>query len=215
MQYSDINMSKHADSTDAAILDRIRKGPQGHVWMPVDFLDLGSRAAVDKALSRNCKAGRVRRAGRGLYHVPTSHPVLGVVGPDFSAFYNALSRKDNSRLLSTGAHAAIALGLTDQVPVRPMLFTTGRSRRIKQGNGELILRHVSPRFVSTKNPRSAQAILALRWIGKRFVDEDIVAKLRRNLSPSERDALLADAACAPAWIVDVFRRVADQTKSAS
>jgi hypothetical protein len=208
-------LSKHADSKDAAILDRIRSGQQGRVWTSADFLDIGSRAAVDKALSRNCKSGLLRRAGRGLYHIPATHPLLGELGPDSSALHAALSRRDNSRILSTGAHAANALGLTDQVPMRPMLLTTGRSRRIKQGKGELILRHVSPRFVSTKNPRSAQAILALRWIGRRFVDDDIVARLRRNLSPSDRDALLTDAACAPAWIADVFRRIADQPKSAS
>ncbi len=201
-------MSKHVDSIDATILDRIHSGPEDHVWTPADFFDLGSRAAVDKALSRNCRAGHIRRAGRGMYHLPRHHPLLGPLGPTSAAFYDAITRKDNSRILSTGAHAANALGLTDQVPMRPMLLTTGRSRRVKQGKGELILRHVSPRFVSTKNPQSAQVILALRWIGKRFVDDDIVARLRRNLSPSDRDALLADAACAPAWIVDVFRRVA-------
>jgi Family of unknown function (DUF6088) len=208
-------MNKHADSNDAAILDRIRSGPKDRVWTPADFLDLGSRAAIDQALSRNCKSGLLRRAGRGMYHIPKHHPILGVLGPGSTAFHDAITRKDNSRILSTGAHAANALGLTDQVPMRPMLLTTGRSRRVKQGKGELILRHVSPRFVSTKNPQSAQVILALRWIGKRFVDDDIVARLRRNLSPSDRDALLADAACAPAWIVDVFRRVVAQPKSAS
>ncbi len=203
-------MKKHADSIDAAILDRIRSGPQDHVWIPADFFDLGSRSAIDQALSRNCKSGLLRRAGRGMYHIPKHHPILGVLGPGTTAIHDAMTRKDNSRILSTGAHAANALGLTDQVPVRPMLLTTGRSRRVKQGNGELILRHVSPRFVSTKNPQSAQVILALRWMGKRFVDDDTVARLRRNLSPSDRDALLADAACAPAWIADVFHRVADQ-----
>jgi len=208
-------MNKHADSIDAAILDRIRSGPKDRVWTPADFLDLGFRAAIDQALSRNCKSGLLRRAGRGMYHIPKHHPILGVLGPSSKAFHDAITRKDNSRILSTGAHAANALGLTDQVPMRPMLLTTGRSRRVKQGKGELILRHVSPRFVSTKNPQSAQVILALRWIGKRFVDDDIVARLRRNLSPSDRDALLADAACAPAWIVDVFRRVAAQPNSAS
>ena len=148
-------MKKHADSIDAAIHDRIRSGPKDRVWTPADFLNLGSRAAIDQALSRNCKSGTLRRAGRGLYHVPTVHPLLGILGPGSTAFHAALTRKDNSRVLSTGAHAANALGLTDQVPMRPMLLTTDRSRQVKQGKGELILRHVSPRFVSTKNPRSA------------------------------------------------------------
>ncbi|MFN9820893.1 MAG: hypothetical protein ACK56K_09375, partial [Akkermansiaceae bacterium] len=44
-----------------------RTGPQDHVWTPQDFIDLGSRAAVDKALSRNCKSGLINRAGRSSW----------------------------------------------------------------------------------------------------------------------------------------------------
>ncbi len=201
-------MKKHADSIDAAILDRIRSGPKDHVWTPTEFIDLGSRAAVDKALSRNSQAGHIRRAGRGMYHVPVHDPLFGVLGPDTKPFHAAITRKDHSQLFSTGAHAANALGLSDQVPMRPWLLTTGRSRVVRRGKGSLVLRHVSPRFVSTKNPQSALVILALRWIGQRFVDDAIIAKLRRNLSPADRAALPADAACAPHWIADIFHKVA-------
>ena len=130
-------MKKHTGSIDAAILDRIRSGAQDYVWTPADFLDLGSRAAVDKALSRNVKSGQLRRAGRGLYHILRQHPILGNwVAPD-SQLHDAICRRDGSRIYSTGAHAANALGLSDQVPMRPMLLTTGASRRIRRGTGSL------------------------------------------------------------------------------
>lgn len=201
-------MKKHADSIDAAILDRIRSGPQDHVWTPLDFLDLGSRAAVDNTLSRNCKSGLISRAGRGLYHVPRNHPALGRLGPSYDAMQDLVQRKAGGDVFPTGAHAANVLGLSDQVPMRSWHLTTGPNRRIRSGKSEIVLRHVSPRFVSTKNPKSAQVILALRWIGKRGVDADVISKLRRNLCPVERAALPADAASAPAWIADIFHRVA-------
>lgn len=201
-------MKKHSDSIDAAILDRIQSGRRDHVWTPMDFLDLGSRAAVDKALSRNCQSGQITRSGRGLYHFPRNHPVLGSLGPSYDSMQDLIQRKASGTLYPTGAHAANALGLSDQVPMQTGHFTTGRSCRIQNGKSEIVVRHVSPRFVSTRNPKSALVILALRWIGKRFVDDDVVAKLRRNLSSADRAALPADAACAPAWIADIFRRVA-------
>ena len=34
------------------ILNRLRQPPHMSVWTPTDFLDLGSRAAIDKALQR-------------------------------------------------------------------------------------------------------------------------------------------------------------------
>jgi len=207
-------MKKHADSIDAAILDRIRSGPQDRVWTPQDFIDLGSRAAVDKALSRNCQNGSIRRAGRGLYHLPRNHPALGPLGPSYDAMQNLIQRKADGDVFPTGAHAANVLGLSDQVPMRSWHLTTGPSRRIRSGNSEIVLRHVSPRFVSTKNPKSAQVILALRWLGRRAVDDDVISTLRRNLSPSDRAGLLADAGCAPAWIADIFHHLAKDSTAA-
>jgi hypothetical protein len=201
-------VKKHAGSIDAAILGRIQSGSHDRVWTPQDFLDIGSRAAVDKALSRNCKNGSIRRAGRGLYHLPRHDPVLGTLGPSYQAMQNLIQRKAGGKVFPSGAHAANALGLSDQVPMRSWYRTTGSSRRICNGKSEIVLRHVSPRFVSTKNPMSAQVILALRWLGKRGVDDDVVCRLRRNLSLSDRAALPDDAACAPAWIADIFHRLA-------
>ena len=208
-------MKKHVDSIDAAILDRIRTGPQDRVWTPLDFLDLGSRAAVDNTLSRNCKSGLISRAGRGLYHLPRSHPALGSLGPSYGAMQDLVHRKAGGDVFPTGAHAANVLGLSDQVPMRSWHLTTGPNRRIRSGKSEIVLRHVSPRFVNTKNPKSAQVILALRWLGKRAVDDDVISTLRRNLSPSDRSDLLADAACAPAWIADIFHQLAKDPTAAA
>lgn len=202
-------MSKHRDSIDAALLDRIRSGPKDRVWTPTDFLDLGSRAAIDKALSRNSKASLVSRAGRGLYHVPRHDPVLGALGPTQAAMHDLLKRKAQGTLFPTGAHAANMLRLSDQVPMRPWHLTTGPTRHVRFGaKGHVVLQHVSPRFVSTKNRQSALVILALRWIGRRHVDDDIIARLRRNLSAADRAALPADAACAPDWIARIFHQLA-------
>jgi len=202
-------MSKHADSIDTAILDRIRSGPKGRVWTPPDFLDLGGRAAIDKALSRNSQTGKIARAGRGLYHVPRHDTLLGSLGPSYKGMQDLLKRKAHGALFPTGAHAANYLNLSDQVPMRPWHLTTGTSRRIRYGaKGQTVLRHVSPRFVNTKNRQSALVILALRWIGRRHVDADILSRLRCRLSDEDRAALPADAGCAPAWIADIFHQLA-------
>lgn len=79
-----------------------------------------------------------------------------------------------------------------------MLLTNGRSRRIRKGQGTLILKHVSPRFLSAQHPKSTLAILALRSMGKRFVNDDVIARLRRNRSADGRTGLLDDLAYAPA-----------------
>jgi len=45
----------------------------------VEFQELGSRAAVDEALSWLANEGIIRRLRRGLYDYPRLHPALGPV----------------------------------------------------------------------------------------------------------------------------------------
>lgn len=201
-------MRKHADSVDAAILDRIRSGAPGCVFSPADFLDLGMRAAVDQALSRNCRAGRIRKIARGLYDVPRDHALLGRLAPDRSAVLEAVARRDAAKIFSTGAHAANALGLSDQVPMRAVYLTTGRSRKIRMGAGDIELKHAPARYLAVKNPTSGVVIQALRWLGRLNVGDDTIATLRRHLPAADRATLLQDAHLAPAWIADIFHRLA-------
>ena len=201
-------MKKHADSIDATILDRIRSGQSGRVFSPADFLDLGARAAVDQALFRNCRAGRIRKIARGLYDVPRDHALLGRLAPDRNALLDAVARRDAAKIFSTGAHAANALGLSDQVPMRAFYLTTGRSRKIKVGTTDIQLKRAPARYLAVKNHTSGVVIQALRWLGRKHVDADTIATLRRNLPAADRAALLQDAHLAPAWIADIFHRLA-------
>ena len=61
---------KTADRMQAKLLARIHQMGPGKVHTSKDFLDLGSRAAVDQALSRLVQRQTVKRLGRGLYSAP-------------------------------------------------------------------------------------------------------------------------------------------------
>ena len=54
---------------------------RGSALTPKAFADLGNRA-VDQALSRLTKAGKIRRISRGVYDVRKNHPTLGPLSPD-------------------------------------------------------------------------------------------------------------------------------------
>ena len=46
--------------------------PEGGVLSPKEFLHLGRRAAIDQALSRLTKEGKLLRVARGTYVTPVS-----------------------------------------------------------------------------------------------------------------------------------------------
>ncbi len=60
---------------------QMEKRGYGAVFVTCEFLELGSRAAVDEALSWLAREGVIRRLGRGLYDYPRLHLVLGPAPP--------------------------------------------------------------------------------------------------------------------------------------
>jgi len=201
-------MGKHAQSIDKTIFSRIISHGTGWVFTPADFLDLGSRSAVDQVLSRSARAGTIRKLARGLYDYPRHRPRLGALAPSTDDVAKALKGREGSRLQPSGAHAANMLGLSEQVPVRTVFFTDGRSRRIHLGRRVIILKKTTPRQMATAGRISGTVIQALRWLGRRNVDDKVVSILRRQLSDRDKQLLLNDLRYAPVWIGNVMRKVA-------
>ena len=195
-------------SIDSQVLVRIRRRGPGAVFTAADFLDLGSRASIDQALSRNARAGAIQKLARGVYHYPRRHPQLGVLAPSTDDVARALAGRDASRLQPSGAHAANLLGLSDQVPVRAVYLTDGRARTVPIGKRTVVLKKTTPRNMATAGRISGTVIQALRWLGRRSVDDRVIQALRKRLTEDDRKQLLADIRLAPAWIGGIMRRVA-------
>lgn len=130
---------------DKRIVSRIYGRGRDIVFTPTQFLDLGSRRAVDVVLHRLAKAGTIRRLSRGLYDYPKQHPTFGVMFPSPEAVAKALAGKDATRFQPSGAYAANLLGLSDQVPAKIVFLTDGRAKRVKIGRQEILLKRTRTR----------------------------------------------------------------------
>jgi len=104
-------------------MKRARAGGRGGVFTPRDFLDVAARAAVDQALSRLAKGGKLRRLARRLSDFPKVHPKLGPLSPAPDDVAQALARETGSQVQIAGARAANALGLSTQVPAKSSYLT--------------------------------------------------------------------------------------------
>jgi hypothetical protein len=195
-------------SVDAAIRAELAASEAGKVFSPVDFLHMGSRAAVDKVLSRLTAAGVLRRVTRGLYDVPRAHAILGPLLPSADDIAKAIANKGSLRLQPSGAYAANLLGLTEQVPMKLAFLTDGVSRTVHIGNQSIQLKHTTPRNMATAGRISGLVIQALRHFKQAHIDDQIVDALRARLNAEDKAVLLADAPLAPVWIAEVMRRIA-------
>ncbi len=204
---------KSPQSIDSQILDAIHGLGRGAVLVPADFLELGSREAVDIALHRLARKGTIRRLARGVYDFPKQHPVLGPLQPAAEVVAKALAGRDRTRIQPAGAYAANALGLSEQVPAKAVFLTDGPSRTVKIGSTTIQLRRTTAKNMAAAGRLSGLLIQALREIGKENVTPERRAHLKRTLPAKERHELIKDIKLAPAWMHPIFRELAEEEKA--
>lgn len=180
-------------------MKRARAGGRGCVFTPSDFLGIAGRAAVDQALSRLVKGGKLRRLARGLYDFPKVHPQLGPLSPAPDDIAQALARETGSHLQIAGARAANALGLSTQVPAKNTYLTDGPSRRVVLGKRVVDLRHASPKHLIAPGSAAGTVVQALRHVGVMRAG-DVAQIAARRLSASDKKTLASSAVRAPAWM---------------
>jgi len=201
---------KSPQSIDSRIIAAIRGHGRGSVFVPADFLNIGSRKAVDVALHRLARQGTIRRLARGVYDFPKEHPVLGPLAPSAEAVARALAGRDRTRLQPSGAYAANALGLSEQVPAKAVFLTDGPARTVKIGPTTIQLRRTTPKNMETAGRLSGLLIQAFRELGQENMTPARLAHLKRTLPADKRRELLKDLRLAPAWMHPFFRELAGE-----
>lgn len=198
----------------ASVADEIteqmaERAPGTWVCTPRDFLSLGSRDAVDQALSRLVKAGTLRRIGQGLYDMPRFSPRLNRPAPaDMDAAMAALARRDGVRIMPDGLAAANGLGLTNAVPAKTSYLTDGASRTLKIDDRTVRFRHGRPRIMQWAGRPAAPVVQALEWLGPdAATDAHVVATLRRRLPDEVKQNLRENINDVPGWAVPLARSI--------
>ncbi|HKT15066.1 MAG TPA: DUF6088 family protein [Allosphingosinicella sp.] len=146
------------------IMSHARTLSEGEPLYAKQLLRLGTRAAIDQALSRLAKSGALLRVGRGIYVRPVESR-FGRRPPDTEKLVEAIAEARGETVASHGATAANALGLTTQVPTRTVFLTSGRTRMLKLGNLQVELQHAPPWQLTLAGKPGGQIVRALAWLG--------------------------------------------------
>jgi hypothetical protein len=170
--------------------------PEGASLSAKTLLHLGSRAAVDQALSRLARSGKLLRAGRGVYVLPVKGK-FGARAPEVAKVVQEWASQRGETVVGNGAAAANALGLTTQVPVRQVFLTSGRSRKLKLGSQTIELRHAPP--WQLLGQAAGEVIRSLAWAGPSR-SEATLRKLKVKLPASDLQAVANARARLPTWL---------------
>ena len=189
------------------IIKRVRGKGRGWAFTPKDFLDLGTRASIDMALTRLVQAGQIRRIGRGLYDYPKLHDKLGALTPDADSIAQAVATQSGDKLSASGAQSANRLGISTQVPAKASYATSGQTR-VKKVAGRTIALKRSRAPILDDASQDANAVLQLLApVGKANIDDDLIHRLASQLDDRDLKALRKAQPLMPGWMSDAVLKI--------
>ena len=198
-------------SVDNKLVSRIYGRKRGWVFSKNDFLDLGSDAAIRKALSRLETKGTIRRVLRGVYDYPFISTLLNEpMGPDLDELASALARKSGWRIQPSENTDLNQLGLSTQVPAQSVYLSDGPSKSYELGNRQLVFKKRSLKESGFKLRESELVVQALKALGQERIDANVRRKLSEKWTPDLWQKILRDSKTAPAWVCDVIRNIAKE-----
>ncbi len=182
------------------IMKLAAESPEGALLSPNALLHLGTRAAIDQALSRLARKGELLRVCQGVYVRPIQTR-FGPRPPAVEKVIASLSALWGETIVPCGGAAANALGLTTQVPVRSVYLTSGPGRRLYLGKLAVELRHAPRWQLAAPHRPAGEVVRALSWLGPDEVEAGL-GVIGRKLSAEDLRELAASRAVMPAWMAE-------------
>jgi hypothetical protein len=187
---------------------RVSKLQKGQPFSTGGFLSFGSRAAVDKAISRLVDEGAIERVARGVFVRPKESRFVGKVMPDVSRVIEVIAKGHGETIQVHGAEAVRRFKISTQVPTRPVYYTSGPSREIQIGNLKVKLMHTSShRKLQLAGKKAGLALTALWYLGKDQMNARTIQLIREGLSEHEFEQLIA--ASKPAWMTEALHEYSE------
>jgi hypothetical protein len=191
-------------SVTAKIVKRIKCTPKGQPFSINRFANVGSRAAVAKALSRLAASGELGRLSRGIYMRPKLSRFAGYVRPSTESVLRIIARHNREIIQVHGAEAVRSFGLSTQMQLKPVYYTSGTSREVKVGARHVRLLHRAPEKLQHAGTIVGLALCALFYLGKKGVSDKVIASIKAKMAPSEFKQL-ADCDI-PGWMQVALRQ---------
>lgn len=172
----------------------------GELVTAKQFLELGSRDAIDQALARFCRAGLIVRITRGVYTKPRASRFGGQVLPEPNALAQAFAKLRGITLQLQGAEAVRRFGLSTQMPAQLGFQTDGRTRTLHLGKLEVRLEHAPAKMLLLAESLAGQALSALRYLGRQNINPQQVKTILEQMPTLERQRLQENLSNLPRWL---------------
>ena len=183
------------------VATRINRMKRGTPFSIAGFYTLGSRASVQKAISRLAQEGVVERVSKGFYVRAKPLPSMPSITTTASAeqVAKAWAKGRGYKLARQGQEEAYRLGLQTQAPMKTVFWSTGPSREFKVGNQTVEVRHTSAQKLRWEKKPEGVLLRGLLVTPPEAVEISGLEKAihRLSLTPAEARTVIGRLASLP------------------
>lgn len=195
------------------ISDKINSFNSHKVFFANDFLDVASNATVRQILKRLADEDKIKRIIDGFYYNPRYSELIGEYeAVSIHELALAIARKYNWNIAPYNSTALNLLGLSTQVPSHYKYISSGRYKEYKIGDTILEFKKVNPGEIANMSLKTATIIQAIKSLGKENISNEVIQKIRENLTEKEKLDLMNESKSVPAWIYEVIRKIKEFNK---
>ena len=195
------------------ISNKINSFDSHKVFFANDFLDIASNATVRQILKRLADEDKIKRVIDGFYYNPKYSELIGEYeAVSIHELALAIARKYNWNIAPYNSTALNLLGLSTQVPTHYKYISSGRYKEYKIGDTVLEFKKVNPGEIANMSLKTATVIQAIKSLGKENISNEVIQKIRENLTEKEKLDLMNESKSVPAWIYEVIRKIKEFNK---
>lgn len=192
------------------ISDRINSFEANKVFFANDFLDIASNATVRQILKRSADEGEIKRVIDGFYYNPRYSELIGEYeAVSIHELALAIARKYNWNIAPYNSTALNLLGLSTQVPTHYKYISSGRYKEYKIGDTILAFKKVNLGEIANMSLKTATVIQAIKSLDKENINDQVIQKIRENLTEKERTDLMNESKSVSSWIYEVIREICE------
>ena len=183
---------RQTSSVAKQVQSQISRYHGGRIFTAENFKVVGSHDAILRSLSRLVEKGEIKRIHKGIYYKPEiSHILKGkALPPDLNETIKVISRSNKEKLQVHGAIAANTLGISNQVPMTKVFYTSGASREIIIAGSRVKFIHTESKILlQSSSTEVGLAISAMYFLGKELVNEKVIFQIKSYLTEEQFEDL--------------------------
>nr|WP_276939799.1 DUF6088 family protein [Helcococcus sueciensis] len=190
------------------ISNKINSFESHKVFFANDFLDIASNSTIRQILKRLADEDKIKRIIDGFYYNPRYSELIGEYeAVSIHELAISIARKYNWNIAPYKSTALNLLGLSTQVPTHYIYISSGRYKEYKIGDTILEFKKVNPGEIANMSLKTATIIQAIKSLGKENINDQVIQKIRVNLTEKEKIDLMNEAKSVPSWIYEIIREI--------